>query len=126
MIAEREKLDELVLGGQEIMQTIDDAVEPLNDTVELILMGCHELIEDKQIKDNFIASSRCRFKDNETLIKQTLVEDTVFELDEIQKIAARPVVIVYVVQSEEEQVSKNKSDKIKSNSIVVSKRSIDF
>ena len=94
LISEREKLDELIPDGKQLMHDIDDAVEPLKDTVTLYLMGTHAAIEDKLMKESLIASSRCGFKKNNRVTKQSVNEE-----DCIQNLATKPSVIIYVVPS---------------------------
>ena len=101
LIPEKEKLDVLVTDEKHLMKTLSDHVDTLKDTVEIILMGSHEeVIKEHKTWNSFIASTRCRFEDDEKLITQSLAGD-VFEIDDVKKIAARPSVIVYIVPSEE-------------------------
>ena len=108
IIPEKEKLDELVTDGKLLIKTLRDHVDPLKDTVEIILMGSHEVIKERKSWNSFVASTRCRFGDDEKLTTQSLAGD-VFEIDDVKKIAARPGVIVYIVSSEEnsKQVNAN-------------------
>ena len=86
------------------MKTIADHVDPLKDTVDVILIGNHEdVLKEPSNWNSFIASSRCRFKEDEELTKQPLAEN-VFDLDEIKNIAIRPSVIVYIVPAVDDMI----------------------
>ena len=110
--ADKEKIIDLATDDKEWMKTIADHVDPLKDTVDVILIGNHEdVLKEPSNWNMFIASSRCHFKEDEKLTKRSLGED-VFDLDGIKNIATRPSVIVYILPATDDikQVKKSKNE----------------